>query len=363
MKKIILFLVITILILNITGCVSQNEKINSATYENTEALFPADGYPIYEKIYKIINNGEKGDLSLPLVKGSESASDYDGYPFTGKAQIYLDESVGYAFSSISALSYKNPFAGINILTENKVLSGPDFFDKNVYGFSFNTSSIATAVPRSIKESMNDIPKVSYSYTLDGAKKLVADLDYYNNLNFDNEEYRDYSVNSLSLRWEDKEPQLIEINYSEKDDCYYGYSITYSPYYAMCCAIYLKSEDKKTIDEVEIQVMDISYPTGNYAAGGGMFFSAYSDNVEFEFVSVYSCLEKILTGDFKAKTLIGADISENGKYDTPLSYTVGDSNVSLAISTYVVNEEFYNDLSDTQYRSGDTFRIYTYKIKL
>ena len=363
MKKIILFLVITVLILNITGCVSQNDKINSVTYENTEALFPADAYPVYDKISKILNNSEAVNLNLPLVKESQSASEYDGYPFTGKAQIYLNESVGYAYSSLSAASNRNPIAGVNILVKNNVLSTPVFYDKDEYMFSFNTSSIATAVPRSIKESINDIPKAVYPYTQDGARKLVADLDLYNNLNYDNEEFRDYSVNSLSLRWADKEPEIIEVSYSDKDDCYYGYSVTYSPYYSMCAAIYLKSSDKINIDEAEIQIMDISYPTGNYAAGGGMFFSAYQDNVQFEFVSLYSCLEKILTGDFKARELIGKDISENGDYKTPLNYTVGDGKVSLTISTLSVLGEFYNDLKGIQYGGGDTFRIYTYKIKL
>ena len=379
MKRLLTFLLILAMVFSFIGCsvapeneISENpsdinvpNELENQETENAEELtaFEPSSYPIYNAVANIINKQKKVSLEAPLVNESVDALEFDGFPTTGKCSIYLNCSIGYAFSSISAKRNANPFAAFMWLCENNAVEGGAEDNSDSYKFVFNSSSIATAVPREFKKDINNIPKGTYPYTIEGASRLISELNYRNNSNFKNTEYRDYSVNSVAMNYEDNE-QIMPIHYSEADDCYYGYMITYSPFWSMCSAVYLKSKDKVNIDEVELQLMDISYPKGNFAAGGGMTFSAHSDYIEFEFVSLLSNLEKMLTGDFKAGELVGKDIFENGEYTTPLSYTVGDGSADISVKAYHSNEEFINKyVTGNEASVEESFVVYTYRIKI
>ncbi|MBP3448737.1 MAG: hypothetical protein J6K51_06940 [Clostridia bacterium] len=355
MKKLALLLVL-VLLLGLTACQAPPKEIEDPVptptptpvveydpIKKTEYDITKNEY--YEQVLSVLGQSNPGDLEGRLVKADNTAYAYDeGYAHrSGKARVYTDQSIGYPFAYVSAQLNANPIAGFHALCRKgyfeKEKSKPNLefqFDMNE-DYS-NYMLYSKSIP---------VAKASYAYSEVGCLQFLRAADA---LMRSNENLT--LIFSAEINFY---PELIPVAYSQKDDCYYGFLHSYDTTDTTTVAVYFHSSDGKTITDVEVQILNIFYPTGDYAAGISMSNGLYRESKDFGIICMMTAIEQLMTGESYFHKMNLPENHSGESYLVPGSYRVGDCKVTVGLET------FYNNSHKTEVVSEEYASLYTYQI--
>ncbi len=89
---------------------------------------------------------------------------------------------------------------------------------------------------------------------------------------------------------------MDIAYSVKDRCYYGYTTVYEPSFVQVMAIYFKSSDSVILDDVQIQFLFMRTPTTNYSMGVSLSSEFYYNHFDLKLYAMMEISHNLLLGN-------------------------------------------------------------------
>lgn len=359
MRLFSIFLVL-VLLFTATSCGKQPDSsaentahgsIEDSTYDNGETFGPYRYEPestqfitvvendIYKKVKEVIENANIPQTAQPdKYVDYEANISYLGVPihFTSKSIVLLEYSMFFPFLEIIGKKSINPFVAFNVLKNNGLIECDNDPSYNYSVFCFEDSDPYN--------NIHSLPLVttpeSYPFTKDGCEDFVDDVLRLSSCN----------TNTINIFTHGEYQHEPTVNYSEKDKCYYVYSIFGTTSYAFIAAMYIRSDNSRYISDVEFQIADVMYPSEDGSAGLSVSLALHYDTVYMEVISLFTSIEQLLTG----KSFISENNFSNCEnyFPAPEKYSVGDYKVSLAYTGF---RSVYNN-SDCDYGTMYTYRI-------
>lgn len=338
MKKVFLiFLVLTLILVG--GCNAADKPDDSADREKIH--FSPESSEYYDDVKAILDaEGDKG-LIKPFVSADEYGFDYEGNCFhsSGKAVVYLSSSLGYPYAALSAEQNANPFAAINSFVNKGLIKAEENVDTNKVQFKYSFSEGADF---ELKMLDNKSPKTSFAHSSDGCKELLNKILSYTSMNAESSVYFKPVTENLPIA------------YSEEDNCYYGYAVSYNTSTAYMLGFYFKSDDLKNITDVEFQLLDLRYPCGDFSAGVSLSIGMSRESIAFDVNSLMTAIELSLTGEsYFQNNGIDSNLV-NKDFFIPNEYTLGEYTSTLSKALYVKD----SGITDAE---AESFTLYTYSI--
>ncbi len=346
MKKLALaFVLVTAMLLGACTSAPVSEVVNNEAdtedYPKYEKV-DTESLALYKQVAQVLEGCENTALEKPLVEKdtvayypSEGKAMYE----LGKAEVALDRSIGFPFVQIVSDKSINHFAGFNALADNGLVK-PDneALEDDGVAFDFVNQDITIGTldlnsPQFFQE------KKSFAYSEQGCKELAERIVML---------AKTAEGNRNCLTCEGYSPKMY---FSESDDCYYSFVMQYNTSRAYVTAVYMTSEDGKTVTDVTIQYMFINYPVTDCEAGVSIGINRALLGSRFEMITLFTATEQALAGDcyFASRS----DIPRNhyqASYVVPKEYKVGDYTANLTVDKYRTEND-------------ELFELYTYSLSL
>lgn len=368
MKRIISIICILAMVLTLFSSCAKNsnpeitENTNYPDSYETEYLDVEKLY-YYQDLYELLQNNQAEEnlgrfnklyeYNIPL--SSEISEPQYVIHTNGKCTTYSDQSLGFPFAVLSCKMNANPFSNFNLL-KNKgwvVPYEPEIYYENdeekTEGVIFDlTAGLVNGFYAEYNAPMFSVKK-TYDYSEQGCKDLLRTVSALEKSNVNSHKF-------ISL----EEIYPLEINYSEKDKCYYSYFIEYNRSNAYITALYFRSSDGDFIDDIKAQLMCISFPYDDGSAGISISFSFSDASVALGKMAFFMALEQSLAGTcLFSEDTVGNGDDYNKKYIMPYEYETENYSAKISEEFYETNLDYIDGISNL----SDTFSVYTYSLKL
>lgn len=347
MKKILAVIVLVSVVFLSGSMVSKGSE--TAADEKCGEGFPvyakadAESLEYYEQVAQVLKTCRNNDLAIPASEKNTVAHFYDSNKVMyerGKSLVDLNLSIGFPFAEIVSEMHGDPFVSLNGLIDSGLLKadGKHLSASADEGVDFNFVNQDVAMGRLCLNSLLfPQEKKTFEFSQQGCEELVERIVML-------AKTAEGNLNSLS-----RNLMVPEIRYSEADDCYYSFVVRYNTSTAYVTAVYMTSDDGKTVTDLKIRYMFIGFPLGDSEAGASIVVNRALCESRFEMITLITAAEQVMAGDCYFASRI--DIPRNHyrtNYVIPKEYQVSDHTATLTKDKYITENR-------------ESFEVYSYSL--
>lgn len=333
MKRILsVAALLTACVLLFAACGNNNDtEAKDKAWETTEySQIDAQTLPYYAHLQPLLEKNDDPQLEYPRTDAqlvARHAKQENWVMHRGeKGAVPLDQCVGFSFVSVCKSVRANPFANFNTLLGTGLLKREtnEQAEMTEQGITFDFTHLDAKIALELNAATAATQKQSYPYTQEGCAAFMREVVLLAGTN---------TTNDYFLMVPQGYPPMY---YSEADNCYYSYVLRYDTSYAYIAAIYLRSDDRKTVTDVTSQTLFNAYPITDCAAGVSIGMEINRCNARFEVVSLLTSIEKVLTGTCYVQEYTNLPVDQYlQSYTVPTTYTLDGYTANVARNRYRV----------------------------